>query len=264
LYSSILIPVDRKSNLKFILTFVSNFLGAGGTVTFLNIVLSNGITVSPSEWRKALNAISTTHLLSAENGIRVSYVVNSSSSVVEGILDEAKHHNYDLILFATSSYHKRLKCVFGNKIDEVIRRSKNEVVVFSYFDDMQVAYKKILLPTSGYYHAMRAARMAKVLAKRYNSDVTVLYVGSRKDDPSKVFQPITAMFSMADIKYQALFKNGPIAETISAEAEKDYSIMIVGAAERQMLFEHLLGTTADKLIKRSPCPVIMIKTAETF
>jgi nucleotide-binding universal stress UspA family protein len=244
------------------MAFINNFLNAGGAVTFLNVVLSDTIPVSPAEWRKALNAISTSHMLSAESGLHVNYSVKNASSIAAGILEEADPKRYDLILFATSSYRKRANRLFGNKIDDVIKGSKVETAVLSYFDDRPIAYKKILLPTSGYHHALKAADMAEVLAKRHDSDVTVLYVGSKNDDTTEVFRPITTMFNTSGIRHRALFRNGPVAETILDEAHKGYDLMMIGATERQMIFKYLLGSTADRLIKGSPCPVLMVKTTK--
>lgn len=264
LYNNILVPISRTSNLKFIMEFVNHFLNPGGSITFLNVITSDTIPVSPVEWRKALNAISTTHLLSAESGLRVNYGVKNASSIVNGIIDEAEFYKHDLILFANSTYRKRTKRLFGNKIDDVIKGSKVETVVLSYMDDMPMAYNRILLPTSGYHHALKAAKMAEVLIKKYGGEVTVLYVGGNNDDPTEVLRPITTMFNLAGIRYRAMFRRGPVAETILDEAKKNYDLMMIGSTERPVLFEYLLGSTADKLIKGSPCPVLMVKTESSF
>jgi probable Kdp system regulatory protein len=219
------------------------------------------IPVSPVEWRKALNAISTSHMLSAESNLRVSYSVKNASSVVVGILEEAESSDHDLILFATSTYRKRTNRLFGNKIDDVIRKSKVETTVLSYNDDRPLAYHRILLPTSGYKHALRAASMAEILLKKYGGEVTILYVGSDNDNANEVFRPISTIFNTAGVRYRSLLRHGPVADTILDEANKNYDMMMIGASERPILFEHLLGSTADKLIKSSPCPVMMVKTA---
>lgn len=254
-------PISRTSNLKFILEFVNNFLSPNGSITFLNVVVSSAIPVSPVEWRKALNAISTSHMLSAESSLRVNYSVKNAASVAGGILEDAESSGHDLILFATSTYRKRTKRLFGNKIDDVIRKSKVETAVLSYNDDRPLAYHRILLPTSGYRHALRAAGMAEILLKKYGGEVTILYVSGGNDDPTEVFRPISTIFNMAGIRYRSLLRHGPVADTILDEANKNYDMMMIGASERPVLFEHLLGSTADRLIKSSPCPVMMVKTA---
>ena len=157
--------------------------------------MSSMIPVSPVEWRKALNAISTSHMLAAESNLRVNYSVKNAASVVGGIIEEAESSDHDLILFATSTYRKHTKRLFGNKIDDVIRKTKVETTVISYNDDRPMAYNRILLPTSGYRHALRAASMAEILLKKYGGEVTILYVGGGNDDTTEVFRPITTIFN---------------------------------------------------------------------
>lgn len=248
--------------MKYVLEFVKHFLTAGGRITFLHVVVSDILPVSPGEWRQALNAISTTHMLTAMS--EVDYKVRNSESIVKGVLDEAGKGGYDLVLFANSTYRKHASHLFGNKIDEVIRRSPVEVVVLSYRDDMPIKYRKILIPTSGYRHALRATRLAEVLAKSHDSDITVLYVGADKEDPRVVFEPIDGDLKVNEIRHRMLFRHGPVVEAIVDEAEKGYDLVMIGATERPAYYQYITGSTADSLIRKLPCPVVMVKTLKSF
>lgn len=75
MYGKILIPITRTSNMKFLVEFVDHFLGSGGEITFLHVIASDTITISPAEWRRAMSTISTTHMLSASEGMRVDYKI---------------------------------------------------------------------------------------------------------------------------------------------------------------------------------------------
>ncbi|CAJ38097.1 predicted universal stress protein A [Methanocella arvoryzae MRE50] len=262
-YKKILIPVSRTTNMKYIMEFVNHFLHEGGKITFLHVTVSNTIPISPGEWRRALNAISTTHMLKGEGSMQVYYAVKNSSSIVTGILDEAWSEGYDLILFANSTYRRHLNHLFGNKIDEVICNSPIETAVISYRDDMPLKYGRILIPISGYKHALRAIKMAELLAKKYGSEITVMYVGTEKDDPRQVITPVTSDLKGNGLKHRAIFRTGPVVETILAEAEKNYDLIAIGATERQQPYNFVTGSTADRLIKKSSCPVLMIKTTSS-
>jgi probable Kdp system regulatory protein len=260
LYSNILIPISRTSNLKFLVDFVNDFLSPGGEITLLHIFTSSLFSISPAEWRRAMSAISTTHLLSATDSLGVNYRVRNAGTVASGILDEAGTGKYDLVLLANSTYHKRLKHIFGTKVDEVIRRSAIETAVLSYHDDRPLQYKKILIPTSGYQHTVKAAMLAEVLSKKYGSEVTALYVGENKDEAANALRPVTDSLAASDVKYRALFRKGPVVDTILDEADKGYDLMMIGATERPMYYQFLLGSAADRLVKGSPCPVLMVKS----
>jgi nucleotide-binding universal stress UspA family protein len=260
LYGHILVPISRTSNLKFLVEFVNDFLRPGGELTLLHVITSNIFSVSPAEWRRAMSAISTTHLLYAKDNMGVNYRVRNAGTVTSGILGEASTGKYDLILLSNSTYHKRLKNIFGGKVDEIIRKSSIESAVLSYHDDRPLSYRRILIPTSGYQHATRAAKLAEVLSKKYQSEVTALYVGESKEEAARALKPVTDSFEGSNITHRALFRKGPVVETIIDEADKGYDLMMIGATERAAYQQFLLGSTADKLIKMSPCPVLMVKS----
>jgi probable Kdp system regulatory protein len=260
LYDKILIPISRTSNLKFIIGMVNDMLSPGGEVTFLNVVPSDTVPVSPSEWRKALSAISTTGFLSSTAGLKINYRVRNSASIVRGILDESKESGHDLILFASSNYRKHVKRIFGNKIDDVIRSSGVETMVLSFSDDRPVKYEKILIPTSGYQHALKAAKIAGELSMKHGGEISVLYVGEQSQSASDALHVICDDLGKTGVKCRALIRKGPVIDAILKEAQKDYSLMMIGATERPIYYKFLLGSTADRLIRGSPCPVIMVKT----
>lgn len=253
-------PVSRTTNLKFIMEFVNHFMADGGKVTFLHVTESSGVPVSPAEWRKALSAISTSHLLSTSGPVQVGYGVRNAKSVVDGVLGEVGQESYDLILFANSTYRKHLNHLFGNKMDEITRRSPVETVVLSYRDDMPLKYGKILVPTSGYRHAHRAARMAGEIARRHGSEVTVLFVGKPGDDPRPIVGPVADELKAAGVKARTMFKEGTPVDAIIEEAGRGYDLMMIGAHEHPAHYSFILGSIADRLIKKAPCPVLMVKT----
>jgi nucleotide-binding universal stress UspA family protein len=246
--------------MKFLVDFVDHFLEQGGEITFLHIISSSSMTISPAEWRRAMSTISTTHLLSASEGMRIDYKVKNSSSVHTGILEEADAGKYDLVLLAGSTYRIRLKHIFGSNVDEIIKRSKVETIVFRYLDDRALNYDKILIPTSGYQHSVSAAALAQRLYEKHKCDITVLYVGEGAEEAARALKPVSDSLNAAGIRHRALHRKGPVVETILNEADKGYGIMMIGATERQQYHQFLLGSTADRLVKHSPCPILMVKS----
>lgn len=260
MYNKILIPITRTSNMKFLVNFVDHFLKPGGEITFLHIIASDIFAISPAEWRRAMSTISTTHLLTATEGMRVDYRVKNSLSVASGILEEADAGDYDLILLATSTYRKRLKHIFGSNLDEIVKKARVETIVFRYMEDKAMSYKRILIPTSGYQHSVGAAVLAAELHKKHGSEITVLYIGENNEDAAKALRPVSERLNAAGIKHRALHRKGPVVETILDEADRGYDLMMIGATEQPVHHSFLLGSTADRLVKRSPCPVLMVKS----
>lgn len=249
--------------MKYLVDFVNDFLLPGGEITFLHIFSSDIFSVSPAEWRRAMSTISTTHLLSATEGMGINYKVRNARTVAAGILEETKAGTYDLTLLANSNYRKRLKRIFGNKVDEVVRNAHIETAVLNFNDDHPLSYRRILIPTSGYQHTVRAARLAETLARKHDSEITSLFVGSSNEEARQALAPINEYFNGSDVKHRALFRKGPVIETILDEADNGYDLMMIGATERPIFYQFLLGSTADRLIKKSPCPVLMVKTIKS-
>jgi nucleotide-binding universal stress UspA family protein len=260
MYNRILVPIAQNTNMSLVMGFVENVLNPGGEITLLYVIPSDKLPVSAVDWRQAMGVISEAQALSIARNMEVNYKVKNNPSVAQGILKEAASTAYDLILMSTPKEARRGR-LFGGKIDEVVRKSAAETVVLSYLSDRPLSYDRILIPTSGYRHALRAAKIAEDLSRKHGSQITVMYVGSRKDEADAVINPLVSDIEANGGKARPLFESGPIADTILAEARKGYDIMMIGATERPAYQEFLLGSTADRLVRDAPCPVLMVKTA---
>jgi len=260
MYSNILIPISKDSNMKVIVDFLNNFLSQDGRITLLYVITSDKLPISAMEWRRAMKIVSEAQVLSIERGLEINYLVKNAPSVVQGILKEAAEAKYDLIFFASSTYGKRRDSIFGSKIDEVVRRATVETVVFRYIEGEPVKYGRILVPTSGYKNALRAVRMAEALAARSKGEITIMYVGPKKSDADKVLDPLLDDIKKKGVKAQKIFMKGSPADMVLEEAGKGYDLMMIGATERPYYYQFLLGSTADRLVREAPCPVLMVKT----
>jgi nucleotide-binding universal stress UspA family protein len=260
-YDRILVPIAKNTNMKLVMGLIKSFLNPGGDMTLLYVIPSDKLPVTAVEWRKAMGVISEAQAISIAKNIEINYKVKNNRSVAQGILKEAESTDYDLILMTNPRGEGR-NILFGRKIDEIVRNTPVETVVLTYTEGSPVSCKKILIPTSGYRHALRAARIAEALAKDHGSDITVMYVGSRKDDADAVIEPLVSDLEANGVKGRPLFKSGPIARTILDEARHGYDLMMIGATERPAYQEFLLGSTADRLIHDAPCAVLMVKTVD--
>ncbi|MFQ5894844.1 MAG: hypothetical protein ACE5JJ_03370 [Nitrospinota bacterium] len=67
--------------------------------------------------------------------------------------------------------------MFGQTVDIVIRQAPCDLAVAKL--GTSPALKRILLPTAGGPHARLAARLAPILAREFNAQVTSAYYGGR-------------------------------------------------------------------------------------
>jgi probable Kdp system regulatory protein len=260
MYDRILVPIAQNTDMKLIMGLIDDMLNPGGEITLLYVIPSDKLPVSTVDWRRAMKVITEAQALSMDRNMEVNYKVKHNPSVAQGILKEAASTSYDLVLMSTPREARKGR-LFGSKIDEVVRKSPVETVVLSYPENARLAYKKILIPTSGYRHALRAARIAEGLAKKSGGEITVMFVGSRSDEAEAIIHPLISDIEANGVKARPFFAVGPIADTILNEAKRGYDIMMIGATERPAYQEFLLGSTADRLVRDAPCPVLMVKTA---
>ena len=146
------------------------------------------------------------------------------------------------------------------------------------------AFKKILVPVDFSPHSREAIRAAADLGARYGSALTLLHV----------FQPVAytlpegyVLFSaqqLVDVDYQleaalanakkdaesdgargtvtALLQGLPAAQILDF-AERDASDLIVmGTHGRTGIRHALIGSVAERVLRRAPCPVLTVKAAQ--
>lgn len=65
------------------------------------------------------------------------------------------------------------------------------------------------------------------------------------------------------IPLEALVKEGnPSAEIIKFAKEKGIDLMIIGAYGKKGISGVLFGSTAERVVRKSTCPVLMVKATE--
>ncbi|MGC4078911.1 MAG: universal stress protein [Rubrivivax sp.] len=81
-----------------------------------------------------------------------------------------------------------------------------------------------------------------------------------EDEAEKVFKPIRAFFQKQGIKANYVFKAGPAAEVIVAQAEKgDYDLLVLGSHGYGSFANLVLGSVATKVLARCKTPALLIR-----
>ncbi|MFC1803033.1 universal stress protein [Thermoproteota archaeon] len=152
--------------------------------------------------------------------------------------------------------------------------------------------KRVLLATDGSKHSLHAAQKAAQLAKSNDSQVTIVNVlqpylypypvpmsgiGGAFPSPTEVVDTIESeeevmargkavmestreVFDDLSVKVNTRFLKGNIAKAIIDEAIKEKSdLIVVGATGYGGVAEWLLGSTAHKVARNSPCPVMIVR-----
>jgi nucleotide-binding universal stress UspA family protein len=148
-------------------------------------------------------------------------------------------------------------------------------------------FKKILVPTDGSEMALQAAKHARALAEKFDSEITLIHVVQNYYSlptfsmPDTVTIPFSVMQDLdtngklilsitkdvfADFSGQVstLLEYGPPGkQIIDTAVEGGYSLIVMGRRGLSGVTELLLGSVSNHIVHYSPCPILIVKGTET-
>lgn len=215
--------------------------------------------------------------------LRISQAQLQGISIAPTILEYSDDHNIDLIVMGTHG-RRGLKHLFlGSVAEEVVRLAPCPVLTIRERKEPIAveAVRTILVPIDFSEHSRDALIHAKQFAASYRAHMHLLHViETNAVPPFYVGLNITGFDSVADIKARTeKALQQLLAETAGPQVESTLHILegypahdIVHFAEKNGMdyiviathgltgFKHLLlGSVAEKVVRRAPCPVFTVK-----
>jgi nucleotide-binding universal stress UspA family protein len=141
-----------------------------------------------------------------------------------------------------------------------------------------IEIKSILVPTDFSEHSRQAIKYACALAERFSAELHLLnvvqplalstpYAGAL---PEEVMYPVPAaekeMSELADPGFEqaagvqrTVCTGTPFVEIVRYAREKDVDLIVMGTHGRGGLVHALIGSVAEKVVRKSPCPVLTVR-----
>ncbi|WP_245395458.1 cation:proton antiporter domain-containing protein [Anthocerotibacter panamensis] len=163
------------------------------------------------------------------------------------------------------------------KPDEAARLAREELALTSFVQSI----RRVLLPTRGGANVQLAAQLVSHIARHQPIEVTALYAvtSERPTSPWKNWLPSqengqdlqevrTALETVATemqlpserpLVQRVLFGNSK-RETILKEAQKGYSLMVLGATEQEKRAGVLFNSLVDDVLRQAPCAILVVKS----
>lgn len=133
--------------------------------------------------------------------------------------------------------------------------------------------RKILVPIDFSAASERALAHAVPIAKRFHAKITLLYVCQAEFYANEfahipVEESTTSLESIASSKIppeligEMLVRNGVAAdEIVNAAAELGADLVVINTHGRTGLKHMMLGSTAERVVRCAPCPVLVVREA---
>jgi nucleotide-binding universal stress UspA family protein len=122
---------------------------------------------------------------------------------------------------------------------------------------------KILMCTDGSSYAAEALRFGTLIAREAKDQVTLLGVMENAEEERKVVRMLqrTSNAICDDVPHiETLIRRGHAAEEILKETEEnEYDLVVVGSRGRRGITRFLMGSTAARLARYCPSPVLIVK-----
>ena len=144
-------------------------------------------------------------------------------------------------------------------------------------------YKKILIATDGSEHSEEAVKHGLTMAMRSKATVTALHVIEGTHPPRSISSPASLLLDEQietlkeegreivervvtkgkemGVEVQPMVVEGHPAHEI-LERAKDYDLVVVGTLGRSGISHLLMGSVAEKVVRHSPVPVLVVKSKE--
>jgi nucleotide-binding universal stress UspA family protein len=122
---------------------------------------------------------------------------------------------------------------------------------------------RILMCTDGSSYAAEALRFGALIAREARDQITLLGVMENPEEERRVVRMLqrTSSALCDDVPHiETLIRRGHAAEEILEETEEnEYELVIVGSRGRRGITRFLMGSTASRLARYCPSPVLIVK-----
>lgn len=143
--------------------------------------------------------------------------------------------------------------------------------------------KRILVPLDFSEHAEKALHYAVKFAEQFDARIDLVSVvepviyaegmafpaGAGNPDENSVQESGKALRELAereipdDLSWKALVRRGnPYAEIIDTARDQKTELLIITTHGRTGLTHFLIGSTAEKIVRHAPCPVLVVRDKE--
>lgn len=270
----VLVPVYNPENVQMLVGMACQLVkphGDEGEVVVVSVVevpvqldIKEGLRfVSQRE-----SVLRAAELLGKRHGVRLRSEVRVAHNTGQAILQMAKLEGANLLILGWRGFSGARENVFGSVVDVIIDKVPCDLLVVKFDPELQLPFKRILLPTAGGPSAKFAATLAGHLLE--GAGTLVLAGVSRPDADEQALERMSegvaetiakVPFDVETERKQLTGKSVPAA-VIKEAKEGDYCVVMVGAAKVSTFKRAMFGKIPEQIARYGRSPVILVKAHE--
>ncbi len=197
----------------------------------------------------------------AKRGVDLEIRVRTSIADYDGILEEAEDIQPYLLIMGRHGRTGLSRLLMGSVTARVIGHSPFNVLVVP--KGVTLNFEKILLGSDGSLASAAAWEEALAITKRMESTLIAASVaqGDRElKTAEEIVRKLEAAAQRQGVAVKPLVLKGrPDSAICKAAQDQKVNLIILGSHGRTGLARLLMGSTTERVIGQSPCPVLVVK-----
>lgn len=216
----------------------------------------------------------------------VKRVVRQSHTPDQEIASYSHVEDFDLIVMGTHGRTGVAHLIMGSIAESLVRLAPCPVLTVREHMEKQEAtpYLNILVPVDFSPHAEKALRYGVALAKNFEASLRLLHVLEKPVQPAhyqldenalarlqpdiesrtqQAMREMVGKLAPKGLDYTMACALGrPYSEIVHDAEQNDSDLIVLGTHGLSGLQQFFLGSTAAKVVRRAPCPVLTVKVKE--
>lgn len=100
---------------------------------------------------------------------------------------------------------------------------------------------------------------SKIIAEKFGAKLLLIHAGEKSDEKEKKLLSIAKEVEIDINESKIIWKSGPIIDVIlSTCKEEAVDLLILGALQKESLYQYYMGSVARKLCRKAKCSLLMI------
>ena len=282
----ILVPVDFSGPSELALRYATAFAARfGGKIALVHVIESGRLVGELSESDTGMTEIprrveEQLCMLASRSGEPALFdkVECAPAGHLSKIGQAASGLGSGLIVISTHGYTGLDYVLLGGTAERVIRHAPCPVLVVRRQNGRMPEPKKILVPVDFSPASLDGLRYALALARPFDATLTALHVVEPLEPMARLEVDVDAherklregvKLRLEDLHlevdepagaFDTLFREGTSYHEIVGIAQRgDFDLIVMASLGRSGLVDMLLGSTAERVVRHAPCPVLVVR-----